>query len=78
MKVQLRIVNPKLFEHAQQEFLRLRTYQYVPSTSPIVSNLVIAPKATKPFIRFCGDYVKINKYIIRIHAYIPNVQYELA
>ena len=78
MRVQLRPVNKLLFEHAYKEFLRLRTYQYVDSTSPIVSNLVIAPKATKPFIRFCGDYVLINKHIIRIHAYIPNVQHELA
>ena len=78
IRVQLRPVNPKLFENAHKEFIRLTRYFYALSTSPWVSNLVIAPKATKPFIRFCGDYVLINKYIERIHAYIPNIQHELA
>jgi RNase H-like domain found in reverse transcriptase len=77
MKVSLRPVNPKLFEHAKKEFERLKKYFYVDSKSSIVSNLVIAPKATKPFIRFCGDYVKVNQYISRIHAYIPQIQQEL-
>ena len=77
MKVPLRPVNPKLFEHAKKEFERLKKYFYVDSTSSVVSNLVIAPKATKPFIRFCGDYVKVNQYISRIHAYIPQIQQEL-
>ena len=77
IKVPLRPVNPKLFEHAKNEFERLKKYFYVDSTSSIVSNLVIAPKATKPFIRFCGDYVKVNQYISRIHTYIPQIQHEL-
>ena len=77
MKVPLRPVNPKLFEHAKKEFERLKKYFYVDSKSSIVSNLVIAPKATKPFIRFCGDYVKVNQFISRIHAYIPQIQQEL-
>jgi hypothetical protein len=40
------------------------------------SCLVMDPKATYPFIRFCGDYVEINKYIPTGHYYMPNVQYE--
>jgi hypothetical protein len=77
MKPKARPVNPKLFEHAQVEFERLSKYFYIPSTSPVASCLVIAPKATKPFIRFCGDYVSINKYIDTGHYPIPHVQHSL-
>jgi hypothetical protein len=37
----------------------------------------MAPKATYPFIRFCGDYVTINRYISTGHFFIPNVRHEL-
>lgn len=77
MKPRTRPVNPKLFENACTEFQRLREYFYVPSSSPIASPLVIAPKATKPFIRFCGDYVAVSKYIITGHYPIPRVQQSL-
>ena len=50
---------------------------YRPSVSPWASPLVIAPKATKPFIRFCGDYRWLNEYVILPQAYIPRVQYEV-
>ena len=53
----------ELFETAKEEFERLQKYFYAPSTSPIASPLVIAPKATAPFIRYCGDYREVNKYI---------------
>jgi hypothetical protein len=76
-KPKARPVNPALMEAAKKEFQRLLTYFYRPSTSPIASCLVIAPKATSPYIRFCGDYVEINKYIVRYQAYIPNVQHAL-
>lgn len=77
MKPRARPVNPRLFEAAEKEFKRLCTYFYEPSRSPWASCLVIAPKATKPFIRFCGDYVVINKYI-KIHHYkIPMIRHEL-
>ena len=55
-KVRSRPINPRLYEHAKKEFERLTAYMYRHSTSPWASPLVIAPKATKPFIRFCGDY----------------------
>jgi len=38
---------------------------------------VIAPKATKPFIRFCGDYRWLNSYVLKTQAYIPRVQYKV-
>ena len=73
MKPPARPVNPRLFHHAKIEYDRLCKYIYVPSTSPIASCLVIAPKATSPFIRFCGDYVVVNKYINVGHYPIPHV-----
>ena len=51
-----RSINPKLCDHAKKEFDRLKQYIYVDSDSLWASPLVIAPKATTPFIRFCGDY----------------------
>ena len=72
-----RPVRPALFAAAKQEFERLRQYFYVDSRSSIASPLVIAPKATAPFIRFCGDYREINKYISIPQQPIPIVQHEL-
>lgn len=77
IKPKARPINPKLFPAAQAEFQRLCKYFYKPSNSPIASCIVIAPKATKPFIRYCGDYVLINKYIVVGHYPIPNVQHSL-
>jgi hypothetical protein len=73
LRPRARPVNPRLFEAASAEFQRMRKYFYEPCDSPIASPLVIAPKATKPFIRFCGDYVEINKHISRNHYPIPKV-----
>ena len=77
MKPKARPLSPKLYEPAEIEFTRLRGYMYVPSRSPWASCLVIAPKATKPFIRFCGDYIWINRFIETGHFYIPIVRHEL-
>ena len=77
MKPPARPVNPKLFQHAKKEFDRLMGYFYEYSQSPIASCLVIAPKATAPHIRFCGDYVLVNKEIISGHYPIPIVKHEL-
>jgi hypothetical protein len=49
----------------------------VPSTSPVASCLVVAPKATTPYIRLCGDYRLINQHVEMPQAYIPMVQHEL-
>ena len=77
LRPKARPVNPSLYDNAEKEFQRLKTYFYVPSDSSIASCLVIAPKSTAPFIRLCGDYVTINKYINTGHYYIPNVQHAL-
>ena len=77
MKPPARPVNPRLFAHAEKEHARLRGYMYRDSNSPIASPLVIAPKATKPFIRFCGDYRQINMFINIGHYKIPIVKEEL-
>ena len=63
MRPRSRIVSPKLMANAKAEFFRMKQYIYVDSDSQIASPLVIAPKATHPFIRLCGDYREINKYI---------------
>ena len=73
MKPKARPVNPRLFQHAKTEFDRLLLYLYEISTSNIASCLVIAPKATAPFIRFCGDYAWLNKFINIGHYPIPHV-----
>jgi hypothetical protein len=38
---------------------------------------VVAPKATKPFIRLCGDYRWVNQYVKTAQYYIPHVMKEL-
>ena len=79
MMPKARTVNPKLLENAKKEFDRLCTYFYTPSNSPVASCLVIAPKATAPYIRFCGDYATmVNHYIETGHYPIPNVFFSLS
>ena len=68
---------PAHYDSAKKEFDRLRKYFYVESDSPIASPLVIAPKATSPYIRFCGDYRRINEFITIPQQPIPIVQHEL-
>jgi hypothetical protein len=77
MKPPARRINPKLYAHAKLEYDRLLKYLYRLSDSPIASCLVIAPKATAPFIRFCGDYVAINLYIVIGNHPIPSPRLEL-
>ena len=72
-----RPVRPALYAAAKQEYERPRQYFYTDSRSPIASPLVIAPKATAPFIRFCGDYREVIKYISIPQQPIPIVQHEL-
>jgi len=66
-------INPRLYKNAELECQRLRKYFYRKSNSPVASNLVIAPKATPPYIRFCGNYVAIGKYLVTGHYPIPRV-----
>ena len=69
--------NPKLQAKAFEEFKRLRQYFYEPSTSPVASPMVLAPKATEPFVRFCIDLREINKYVIIPQDFFKNVRHEL-
>ena len=77
MKPKARPINPKLWEASEKEFHRLCGYFYGKSRSPWASCLVVAPKATPPYIRFCGDYVQINKHMEVGNYTIPNVRHEL-
>ena len=77
LKPKARPINPRLWENAEKEFFRMKTYFYQISRSPWASCLVVAPKATKPFIRLCGDYVEINKHLPTGHYNIPRVKHEL-
>jgi hypothetical protein len=77
MKPVRREIPVKCAEADKKEFERMKTYFYQPSTSPITSPLVVAPKATAPFIRICGDYRKINEYVKASNYPIPNVIHEL-
>ena len=76
-KPAVRPINPRLYEDASIEFKRMEGYMYTDSDSPIASPLVIAPKATKPFIRICGDYIWVNRWLHVGHYYIPHVMKEL-
>ena len=61
--VKSRPIRQELYAHAKKKFDRLVQYFYEQTSgSPIASPLVIASKATSPFIRFCGDYRVINEY----------------
>ena len=59
----IRVVNPKLWADAEKEVNRLQSYLWVPSNSNIASPLVVAPKATDPFIRMCIDLTYMNKFM---------------
>ena len=78
LKARARPVREALYQDAKNEFDRMRTYFYEPSTSSIACPLVIAPKATTPFIRLCGDYRPINPFISIPQEPIPHVQQSLA
>ena len=72
-----RPIPPKLREATRKEFERMKTYFYLESNSSISSPLVVAPKATAPFIRICGDYRVINKYVKTSTYPIPEVLKEI-
>ena len=66
-----------MLEAATKYFERLRKYHYISLHSPVSASLVKAPKATVPYIRFCGDYVKTNTFIEKHRGFIAIVEYEL-
>jgi len=77
LKLKCRPISANILEVAGKEFNRLRGYLLEPSNSPICSNIVVAPKATYPFVRICGDYVAINNYIRHGHYPIPLIRSQL-
>ena len=77
MAARARPIQPTVAEAASKLWSRMTSYNFVESKSPCASPIVIAPKATAPFWRICGDYRSINKYIIVPQDVIPNVRKEL-
>ncbi len=61
----------------EKEVARLCGYLYRPSDSPIASPVVVAKKATYPFIWICGDYRRVNKFCEVSNYRIPDVIAEL-
>ena len=73
-----RPVRKDLYENAYKECIRLCKYFLVKaSESSITSPLTIAPKATPPYLRFCGDYRLINMWLEVPPRPIPNPIHEL-
>ena len=77
MKPASRRIPAAILEATKKEFQRLLTYFYEPSNSSITSPIVIAPKATSPFVRICGDYRLINKLLKIFNFPIPDVIKEM-
>jgi hypothetical protein len=66
-----------LEEAYKKELERLTKCLYVPSNSSTASPVVVAKKKTHTFIRLCGDYKRVNKFL-RVPKYpIPDVIPEL-
>jgi hypothetical protein len=70
---------PKKLEEPLRDYIdNLRNYFWVPSDSLIATPLVIAPKATAPFIRVVGAYNHtVNKYMHLPSWYIPNAREQI-
>ena len=76
-KPKARPLNPAIKSSTEVEFKRMCKYMYVESDSPIACPLLVAPKATAPFIRICGDYIWVNRWIRVGQYWIPHVMKEL-
>ena len=84
MVIKARAIRPDLYERAKKEINRLVQYCSIfmrrtairpPPRSPLHWRL--PPKATNPFIRFCGNLRRTNEYTMPQHT-IPAVANELA
>ena len=73
-KPEFRFVSFKNEDAFHKEINRLKESLYKPSISPIVHPVVVAPKATDPFLRVCGDYRWLNQFILKPHWPIPSVK----
>jgi len=74
LKPPTRKIPLSILDVAKREFDRLRTYFLIPSTSPVASNITVASKATPPYVRICGDFWIVNKYIKTNHGPLPDVR----
>jgi len=70
-------VNERMKVPYVNEFNRMRKYMYRPSKSSTASRILVADKSTPPFVRICGDYRPINKYIMIPQHQIPNIRQEI-
>ena len=70
-------VNEKMRHAYETEFERMLGYMYIKSSSSTASRIIVADKATPPYIRICGDYRIINKYILLPQIVIPNIRHEI-
>jgi len=77
LKPKSRRIPASIYEATKKEFQRLLTYFYEPSNSSITSPIVVAPKATSPFVRVCGDYRLINKLLKVFNFPIPDIIKEM-
>lgn len=77
MRPAMRRIPAAVLEPAKKEFDRMCGYMYQPSTSPISSPIVVAPKSTPPYVRLCGDYRAVNEYIKMFNFPIPDPRREL-
>jgi len=76
--VRARPVHPTKLEAVRAELARLGKYLYVKSPkSSIVSPIVVAKKATAPFIRIAIDYRWVNQYILQEQTHIPIILHEI-
>ena len=76
-KINSRTPAVSLMDKIKTELTRLCKYMYTPSKSPIVSPMVPAEKKTPPYVRLCGDYRWVNKYLLLEHAHMPDVKDQL-
>ena len=74
LKPATRKIPPAILEVAKKEFDRLRSYFLISSTSPVASNITVASKATPPYVRICGDFCIVNKYVITNYGPLPDVR----
>jgi hypothetical protein len=77
LRAYTRPINPVIKDAYNAEFERLKTYFFRPSTSTVASPIVIATKKSPPYVRFCGDYRKVNKWIEIPNEFIPFVLREV-
>ena len=76
-KARARPIQPSVVGATTKLWMRMLNYFYEKSVSPFASPIVIAPKATAPFWRICGDYRGLNKYVVVPQDVIPTVRREI-